>query len=204
MQTLAPHRTDTGDTLFTRGQGLFSRLTVALTGPAAHQAIYYDPEHIVEASKRSGKIVQRKATSVFSELEKTGSEWIVFHWVNPPVINPFLRAMIQCDLKEAMEFDRYSTIELPLQAMDVLWNRLIRKQPLQGYDAAVFRKLGDIWQNGVICSKTGNRPLIKARMIPTESGLEYASPSDTYRYFRASRDVVILAHSKGWFKAHGA
>ena len=75
----------------------------------------------------------------------------------------------------------------------------------------VFRKLGDIWNNGVICSKTSNRALINCGLIPVGSGLEYGSPSDTYRYLLSliriestSSAVVIVDHSDGWFKQNGA
>ena len=80
----------------------------------------------------------------------------------------------------------------------------MRRRPLQGYDAAVFRRLGDIWENGVICSKTSNRALIKNGLIPLGSGLEYGSPSDTCRYLKNDLTVSVLGYSRGWFNAHGA
>ena len=197
---------DTGDVLFTRGRSLFNRLSVALTGPAAHQATFYDAGHVVEASKQTGRVVKRKLATVMADLERERSEWIVFHWIDP-WISPYLRAKLQCDMLEATEFERYSSIELPLQALDVLWNKVILRRKAQGYDAKVFRKMGDIWNNGVICSKTSNRALINSGLIPEESGLEYGSPSDTYRYMlslirteSSGPAVVIVDHSAGWFK----
>lgn len=107
---------------------------------------------------------------------------------------------------EATEFERYSYIELPLQLMDCVLNRYILRRPLQGLDELVFRKMGNIWENGVICGKTSNRALIKNFFIPTDFGLQYGSPSDTYRYLkdRVNKDVIILDYSKGWFDFNGA
>jgi hypothetical protein len=196
---------DTGDVLFTRGDSFFNRLTTKLTGPASHQATFYDENYVVEASAQSGRIEKVECNEVFADLNKRDAKWIIFHWVRPP-ITPCLRSMIQCDLMEAAQFERYSYIELPLQVMDCILNRYIRKQPLQGLDVKVFRKLGDIWENGVICSKTSNHALIKNGLIPPCTSLEYGSPSDTYRYLksRVNRDVIILDYSKGWFDFDGA
>jgi hypothetical protein len=138
-----------------------------------------------------------------ADLERDRSEWIVFHWMNPPM-TPCLRAMLQCDLLEATQFERYESIELTLQVLDAVWNRMIRRRALQGYDAAVFRRLGDIWENGVICSRTSNRALINCGLIGLHTDLEYGSPSDTYRYLKTCEDAQVLDHSKGWFKADGA
>jgi hypothetical protein len=139
------------------------------------------------------------------EMRREKAEWIVFHWVTPPV-TPILRAKVQCDLQEAMEFEKYSVFELPLQALDTVWNRWIRRRPARGYDAYVFRRLGGLWDNGVICSKTSNRALIRNGFIPKTSGLEYGSPSDTYRYLktREGKDVVVIDRSEGWDNAGGA
>jgi hypothetical protein len=56
----------------------------------------------------------------------------------------------------------------------------------------------------VICSKTSNRALINVGLIAKDTGLEYGSPSDTYRYLLYEcGHAVILKHSKGWFGHHG-
>jgi hypothetical protein len=195
----------TGDVLFTRGPSFFNRLTCKLTGPASHQAIFYDQGYIVEASAQTGRIERVECNQVFSELAERKAEWIVFHWVRPPM-NECLKAMVQCDLLEAAHFERYSYIELPLQVMDCVINRYVLRRPLQGLDTRVFRKLGDIWENGVICSKTSNNALIKNGFIQKSTELEYGSPSDTYRYLksRVNTDVMILDYSKGWFDFSGA
>ena len=195
---------NTGDVLFTRGTSFLNRFTCKLTGPASHQAIFYDSGHIVEASAQTGRIERVECNLVFSELAERKAEWIVFHWERPP-INECLKAMIQCDLLEASQFERYSYIELPLQVMDSVINRYILRRPLQGLDTRVFRKLGDIWENGVICSKTNNNVLIKNGFIPKSTDLEYGSPSDTYRYLksRLKSHVMILNYSKGWFDFSG-
>lgn len=196
---------DTGDVLFTRGNSFFNRLTCKLTGPAAHQATFYDSGYVVEASAQSGRIEKVECNQVFDDLNKRQAEWIIFHWVNPR-LNTMSRAMLQCDLLEATAFERYSYIELPLQVLDTVVNQYIFRRPRQGIDARVFRKMGDIWENGVICSKTSNNALIKNGFIPKSSNLEYGSPSDTYRYLkqRINSDVIVLDYSKGWFDFSGA
>jgi hypothetical protein len=202
METPLPYLPDTGDLLFTRGNSLFNRISCRLTGPASHQATFYDDGNIVEADKSRNRVVKRSANAVFADLYRDHKEWIMFHWLTP--LTPAVRAKIQCDLLEATEFERYSSIELPLQLADVLWNRHIRRRPLQGYDAVVFRKIGDIWTEGVICSKTSNRALIRNGLIPEASGLEYGSPSDTYRFAKTCPTAVVLRFSEGWYKADGA
>lgn len=194
---------DTGDVLLTRGHSMFNRISCRLTGPAAHQATFYSFMEIVEASKQTGRVVKRKREDVFDDLQRDQSEWIVYHFKVPPMA-PALRVGIQCDLMEACEFERYSSVELPLQALDVLWNNVVLRRQMRGYDVAVFRRLGDIWDNGVICSKTSNRVLIRNGLVPTDSGLEYGSPSDTYRYLKSCSNVEVIGVSHGWYKQHGA
>lgn len=195
----------TGDVLFTRGNSFFNRVTCKLTGPASHQATFYDSEHIVEASAQSGRIEKVECNQVFEELNKRKAEWVIIHWVQPP-LTPSLKIKLQCDLMETVEFERYSYLELPLQVVDAVLNRYILRRPLQGFDARVFRKLGDVWDNGVICSKTSNHALIKNGYMPKSTGLEYGSPSDTYRHLksRLNKDVIVLDYSKGWFDFSGA
>lgn len=199
---------ETGDVLFTRGPGWASRVTVRWTGPASHQATAYNGVYLMEANAVSGRIEKVPWQVKFDRMAKASVEWILFHWLLPPM-NPRLRCMIQCDLLEAMDFERYSHLELSLQGLDSLVNRVIRRRPRQGYDAIVFRRLGSIWGNGVICSKTSNRALIKGGFIPRDSGLEYGSPADTYRWIKTELGkpepvVEILGNSPGWFQAHGA
>ena len=194
---------DTGDVLLTRGPSFFNRLTCKLTGPAAHQATFYDVGHIVEASAQSGKIEKVECNQAFADLKKRGAEWIIFKWVRPEM-TPALRSMIQCDLLEATKFERYSYIELPLQVMDVVLNRYLLRRQLKGLDAHVFRKLGNIWDNGVICSKTSNMALLKNGLIPKSAQMEYASPSDTYRWLMQNVTCIILDYSPGWFGYPGA
>ena len=198
-------RPETGDILFTRGSSLFNRLTCRVTGPAAHQATFYDSGYVVEASAQSGRIEKVECNQVFMDLAQRNAEWIIFRWVNPPVFGS-LKTKIQCELLEATEFERYSYIELPLQMLDAAINKWILRRGIKGWDVAAFRKLGDTWNEGVICSKTSNRALINCGLIPTASGLEYGSPSDTYRYLksRVGKDIVILEKSSGWFDFNGA
>lgn len=203
-----PVRPDTGDVLFTRSRAWVSRVTCWFTGPASHQATAYDGRYLVEAQAETGRIAKVAWTDKFGSMAADGTEWIIFHWTVPPV-TPRLRCMVQCDLIEAIDFERYSYLELPLQGLDSLINRVFRRRPRQGYDAYVFRRIGSIWENGVICSKTSNRALIKNGFVPASSGLEYGNPSDTYRWLKAaaarsSADVSVLGKSSGWFNANGA
>lgn len=194
---------DTADVLFTRGPSFFNRLTCKLTGPASHQALFFDSEYVVEASAESGKIEKVATKEVFDDLKRRQAEWIVFSWIRPEM-NPARRARIQIDLCEATLYQRYSYVELPLQVMDTVLNRYILRRPRQGIDAKVFRKLGDIWDKGVICSKTSNMALINNGYVPATSGLAYGSPSDTYRWLMKCQDCVILKYSAGWFDYPGS
>jgi hypothetical protein len=191
---------ETGDVLFTRGTSWLNRLSCWATGPASHQATVYDPRHIVDATIKKG-VKQSSLQSFFDAAKEEKTEWIIFHWLKD--FNNHERIKMQLDMQEAMTFEEYSILELPLQFIDSIINKF-RRKPRQGYDAYVFRRLGGIWQNGVICSKTSNRVLIRAGLIPQESGLEYASPADTYRYLMRSMDCVVLQNSPGWFDYPGA
>jgi len=194
-------RADTGDVLFTRGTSIFNRLSCWVTGPAAHQATVYDPHSIVEADIDSRKIVKRSLKEKLDKARAAGSEWIIFHWLTD--MDKAARINMQLDMQEAMTFEKYSLFELPLQVVDSFVNWM-RGKPRQGYDAYVFRRLGGLWDNGVICSKTSNRVLIRAGLVPKSSGLEYASPSDTYRYLMRCEDCVVLECSPGWFDYPGS
>lgn len=190
---------DTGDVLFTRGKSLLNNVTCRLTGPAAHQATVYDSCSLVEASAQSGRIEKVDAGQAFRDLNSKGSDWVIFRRYGLSMM-PMLRAQIQLDLLEATEFERYSYIELPLQALDVVLNHYILRRPLKGLDACVFRKLGNIWGDGVICSKTSNRALIKNGLIPVSSGLEYGSPSDTYNWMMLHKSPwSVQEYSQNWF-----
>lgn len=194
-------RAETGDVLFTRGTSWFNRVSCWATGPASHQATVYDSYNIVEADIRSRKIVKHSLADALEKAKETGSEWIIFHWLKD--FSAIDRVNMQLDMQEAMTFERYSFFELPLQMVDSMVNKL-RGKPRQGYDAYVFRRLGGLWDNGVICSKTSNRVLIRADLVPKSSGLEYASPGDTYRYLMRCENCVVLECSPGWFDYPGA
>jgi hypothetical protein len=90
---------------------------------------------------------------------------------------------------------RYSWLELPLQLFDGMIAK-VRRRPRKGYDAVVFRRLGGIWKRGVICSKTGNWPLVKEALMPAR--LEYASPDDTWDWTVRSQEWRIAEHSPCW------
>jgi hypothetical protein len=191
----------TGDVLFTRGTSFFNRATCYLTGPAAHQATCYDSDFIEEADADQDRIVKRLLNPILDNAKKTGREWILFHWVEAP--SPEKIDLMRKAMDEAELFERYSYIELPLQILDSVIARL-RGKPRFGLDTVIFRRLGNIWKDGVICSKTSNNVLIKGGLIPEDSGLQYASPSDTYRYLIRCDQCVVLECSEGWFNYPGA
>ena len=197
---------DTGDVLLTRGRSLMNKLTCKITGPAGHQATFYDSKTIVEANMTTGRVVKTGLDDAMLVYDEKGTEWIIYRprQVNRRMMGAILRTKIQLDLDEAVEFEKYSALELPLQIIDTVINRWILRRPRQGYDAYIFRRLGRLWDNGIICSKTSNRALIKNGLIPISSGLEYGSPSDTYRYLKQSRHAIVLAFSKGWYDFNGA
>lgn len=196
--------TDTADVLFTRSAGWMSEITCRLTGMASHQATSYDATWLVEASIDSGRIEKVLWSEKWGSMQAHGTEWSLFRWLKP-TMSRCERYTIQRSLDESIQFERYSKTELILQGADSLLNNVILGRPRQGYDAFVFRKLGDIWKNGVICSKTSNRALIAGDCIPKSSGLEYGSPGDTYRWIThqailPARCIALLAHSPGWFR----
>jgi hypothetical protein len=114
-----------------------------------------------------------------------------------PTLEPWQGALIRCDLHESTKWARYSWLELPLQALDGLVNRIVMRRRRRGWDVYVFRRLGDVWSRGVICSKTSNRALIRSCLLPYI--LEYGSPGDTYRWMRSHTESwTVLGKSAHW------
>ncbi len=201
LQEIAP---DTADVLLTRSASWISAVTCWVTGMASHQATSYDAANLVEANADDGHIDKVAWADKLAAMDADKTEWILFRWIRP-VLTDVLRSAVQRDLDETVQFEKYSYLELPLQAADALLNRCILRRPRQGLDSVVFRRLDTIWSKGVICSETSNRALIKNGFIPGDSGLVYGSPSDTYRWLchqtlQIFPPVRVAAHSDGWFR----
>ena len=174
----------TGDILLTHCESTFlGRLTLRLSGgPCTHQALAYDSSTIVEAGRAIGKLqwVELGNWIAAGAADKPATEWAIYRRRMPFTSEQI--ALIQKCLDEELTWNRYSVAELVLQASDDVLARLLNR-PRLGLDVVVFRRLGNVWKNGVICSKAANWPLIKVGALPEYE--QYAAPSDTWAYITA-------------------
>jgi len=122
-------------------------------------------------------------------------EWAIAEYT--PDVGDFTKEIIERAIVEMIGPPawKYSRLELPLQLFDGLLSKVCGSS-VYGWDAIVFRKLGDLWKTGVICSKTANRPLVKAGIFPER--LSYGSPDDSYDFVTTSLDWRISSQSPGW------
>jgi len=181
----------TGDIILTHcTSSWLGRLTLRLSGgPCTHEALVYDPNTIVQAMRAIGKLEKVSFTQFVADQlkDRPATEWAVYRPKAP--LTAYQVLTIKACLDEELQWDRYSVTELFLQAADDLLARLLRR-PRIGLDVLVFRRLGDVWPNGVICSKAANRPDIKAGLLPEI--MQYGSPNDTWAFITAP----ILAAQK--------
>ena len=176
-------RPDTSDVLFVREPSLLGRVTDWFERePASHQATGYDQSFLVEALPYPHQVSQTPWPMKFKQMADDNAEWILFRFTPP--IGEITRAQVKT-------------------ALDEFINHHLLRRGRRGYDVYVFRRLGNLWKNGVICSKTSNRALIKAGLLP-KSETEFASPGDTYRFLLQSDRAQILGHSTGWFNVLSA
>ena len=180
---------NTGSYICTRGHSALNIATIALHGKgalAAHTAIGYDPEDIVQALMKDG-------------VHKANWEEEKFHLTNKAVEfcvlekdEPFTdkeRIQMQVWLDDMVGW-KYSIGELALQLLDGIWERIT------GHHTVFFRYLGDICQWKVICSKAANRPLVKLAYLPREA--YYWSPQETYEYLLA-HGWTVKFNTEGWY-----
>jgi hypothetical protein len=128
------------------------------------------------------------------QILKKGGQYMIFRRVNAPTYDDAHIIEEECT---KMKNWKYSLWELPLQAADAIFCKLTGNKK-QGWDAIVFRKLGDLWDKGVICSQTANRIYILLNWVPLEA--KYASPEETRRWMAQSSEWVIAETSSGWVK----
>lgn len=200
-----------GSLLFTRNTTFGSRMIRFFQGIgsvpalASHQAGFITQANGFEARVKLGVVAftwDRKKKSILHEHQ---GEYCV---LSPKVPLTDTEMFKFNEYVNQVFTWKYSVLELPLQLADLFlsWITLRRKSfglstkafRFMSKHPVVFRKLGDLWKEGVICSKTANWPLIKVGKLPKI--LEYASPDETYRYCLESKDWNIEETSENWFK----
>ena len=144
---------------------------------ATHIASFRTSKMLVHARKRRG-VVAEAWQDYKTLLDGMGAQYAIAERVVQPTLS---QEAVMCYWLDRMVKKqwKYSNLELPLQAIDGLISKLVSKDKM-GLDVILFRKLGDLWQEGVICSKTTNLVEIKAGLLPYK--YEYGTPDDTWDY----------------------
>lgn len=191
----------TGDVLFVRAPGLFSGLIAWATKGrrepvtlATHQAMFEDCGALVHATGRRG--VHRQTWASYSaECARYGKQWAIVRRVQS--LDGPEKASVRAALAESVGW-HYSWPELALQLADGILAKL-QDQRRIGLDVLVFRRLGDLWMRGVVCSGTANRPLVRIGALPPE--YRYAAPDDTWDcLYRRNSGWRLVARTPGWFR----
>lgn len=193
-----------GDDLYTRSPGRLGRMIAWASrarneGPtlATHQAKFVGPDELVQANLGRGVTLDKWETYQ-AELEERGCEYCILSRQEP---------LADWQEKTILETARgmigwaYSRFELPLQLLDGLLCKTFVLPNRLGLDAKVFAKLGDVWERGVICSRTANRPDIKAGLLPR--AFRNAAPDDSFDHKwddgRGRSGWYVKDHTPGWF-----
>lgn len=184
---------------YSRDPGVKSRLTAWITRSrreaktlATHQGKFIDENRIVHALGKEGVVIQPWETYK-EHCKYIGKELCV---LAPPFELSHAQLVTGRLALDEMIGWKYSNAELWLQLLDGLIAKIRRKNRI-GIDAIIFRRLGDLWKEGVICSKTANRPDIAMHLIPEE--YQYASPDDSYDY-KINNGWKIVWASDNWHK----
>jgi len=188
------------DTIHMRSDKVFSNVTAWATRGrrehatlSTHQAIAQSGHSIVHALMRQG-VCEMGWRNYARILEQEGGHWCV---VRPSRITHEQEADIALCLDEMIGW-HYSKSSLALQFVDAMIAKVLRR-PRAGWDSVVLRRCQRIWERGVICSETGNRPYIRVALLP--SWLRFGSPDDTWDYQMAhSENWQVIAYSDGWYK----
>jgi len=187
----------TGDALFCRGgdnywlSPMIRWFTRAYGEPpsiASHQGIVRDSLRTCEAMPPEVRLydwAERKR-----EMAEGGHAWTILTPASP--LTQSVKNAIIRHIDQSIGW-KYSEAELVLCAFD----GLLSKIPGVG-QPVIFRKAGDWWRDGVICSKTANRPWIKASLL--SASFEYATPDDTLDHMITSGIFVTAATSDNWPK----
>lgn len=187
-----------GDVIFTRSSGWLARLTCGITGgKAAHQELIFRvaPEPMVLAADMGmGRMVTWSWEARKEYLAEQRAEWS--RWSLKQPLELLQQTRVLHEAEEQVNTFKYSRGELVLQGIDEL-RELITGKTTQGPDGVWARRLGDLVQTGVICSKAGNMPLIKVGVLPDRAC--YWSPSDTLKHLDVLGGPWVLAEkTNGW------
>ena len=184
-----------GDDLFTTNDYLFGVLTKWASryrgeAPtiATHQGKFLSSTQTVEAFQKSGVIICDWDARRRSMAEE-GHDWCILSRFPSYVLSDVDQELMATYIRECVGW-KYSNTELVLQFVDGLFGKVV------GHDVLALRKWGDLWRNGVICSKTANRPDIKLDLIPRR--LEYAAPDSSLDYKLESGVWTVVDKSKNW------
>jgi len=188
---------NTGHVLFTATNWWFGRLTSLFTGPPFHAGIGKDSEHVCDHTlfnSDRGVLKSGIRTTPWckrvDELSEKGSDWAI---LGPPTdITLEQRGIFARELAKQAKSARYSVAELFLQPLDVLRNR--RKGIYLTPDSVRYRRAGDIWKSGKICSKQVGTILHKMGMVPHFA--TYFSPAELYRYLLLHAHYKVVTHSE--------
>lgn len=201
MNTSRPSTQDrSGANGYSRGPGIFSLLTAWVTRArregktlATHQFKFRTPETIVHATRRG--VIEQPWAEYQTWMIDHGYEYAITERVQPPTIDEV--QVVQSELSLMIGW-KFSSLELLLQAIDGLTSKLLSRDKM-GLDVVVFRRLGDLWEQGVICSKTGNRVDIKLLWKPPI--LEYGSPDDSWDYDAScGSGWAVVFHTPKWYR----
>ncbi len=178
-----------GDMGFTRGKSLLNKLTLWVGGEnalATHSFKFYNKDQIVQALIKTG--VALWDWGIFREiLAKEEQEYCVLTRTIPLLLEEELRTQFWI---ETMKGWQYSKSELVLAFFDSCLSKIFRK------NFVCFRKLGDICQTRVICSKVANRPDVKLGYLPRKA--YYWTPQETYTYMLSTGKWQIIETSPHW------
>lgn len=177
---------DTGDIMFTSGPDWMSRWVKFWTrhrgeSPSIsdHQQLIFEPGTVQSFTLFKGP---RDFTfyDYWADMRKRGDEWIIYR--HSPAPDDLMKSGLRGEMKYAARQWKYSHAELALQALDNLIEKIVGKRVI------LFRKLGRLWEKGVVCSTGSNIVLKSTGWLPAFA--RYFSPDDTLDY--------IIAHPDDW------
>ena len=187
-------RPDAGNLFFATENDFTSEAVCRLSrGPAAHVGAFRDPTHTIEASRAKGEMVEWDWETRLDYFARANTDWCVVGLKRQILMSERLQIRMEAD--EQMNLWRYSSAELPLQALDTLINWIARR-PRSGEQRVLARRLGDLWQSGIICSKAAATLLIRIKELPPWT--QYASPSDLWFFTTRDPRYEIKCFSQGW------
>jgi len=159
---------------------------------AAHQFLFINEHEVLNASfslcRASIRILP--ASEYIRSLNNSGAEYCVLGSAEPPCMDIIQKIEERAKMQLTW---RYSPFEVGLQALDLARMKLLGSRG-EGWDEVVFRKLGDLWKRGVICSKSGNWILVHLGWV--DDFMAYAYPNQTYLYLRNKWEVKL--QTGGW------